>query len=58
MLKVEDVIKKLELIKTVNDGIQELIDTQTTSEFYNTLDSAQSLLDEFADSLRGLKVQV
>lgn len=58
MLKVEDVIKKLELIKTVNDGIQELIDKQTTSEFYNTLDSAQSLLDEFADSLRGLKVQV
>ena len=58
MLKVEDVIKKLELIETVKDGIQELIDKQTTSEFYNTLDSAQDLLDEFADSLRALKVQV
>lgn len=58
MLKVEDVIKKLELIETVKDGLQELIDKQTTPEFYNALDSAQELLDEFADSLRGLKVQV
>ena len=58
MLKVEDVIKKLELIKTVKGSLQELIDKQTATEFYNALDSAQELLDEFADSLRGLKVQV
>ena len=58
MLKVEDVIKKLELIGETKNGIQELIDKQTTSEFYCVLDNALNLLDELAESLRGMKVQV
>lgn len=58
MLKVEDVIKKLELIEETKNGIQELIDKQTTSEFYCVLDNALNLLDELAESLRGMKVQV